>query len=611
VPIRDSLLRMASAGFGIVSKALEGAAGGPEDDDEEDGESSDATDASSDEGDTVSGKNPKQGLPVSPLIPTEVQDKHEQRVPQTPEELQLASMKPASEEPMSLFWDPYAVIDALGYKDKPTPITYATLTAMKWRMPIIQAIHRTRINQVLMFSRPQADKYLPGYRVVPRNRKTKPTPAMEARSQQIEQWLLTTGTTEDGRGRDDFASFLTKIVSDSLTYDQMTFEVCPAADGTPATFYATDASTFRLADSTKLFVDPEDQELARYVQIYDGSVVSQFSNRRLCFGVRNPSTDIRLQGYGQSELEMLVTTVTALLWAWDYNQKFFSQGAGVKGILNFKGKIPDKHLRAFRRHWYSMVAGVENSFRTPIMNAEDMQWVSLQANNRDMEFNAWFDFLIKVACSIYCIDPMEINFKYGNSGAGGGKEMFESGNQGKLTASKDKGLKPLLRFLEGKLSTYLVSAIDPDFELEFVGLESDTPKEQAELMKLLVTTTHTVDEVRSQFLDMPPLPNGQGATLLDPVFAQHQQAAAQALHQQVNPQEGADGLGNPAPAPPMDPNEDPDFAGLDGEDSGKGDSEAEKSLGRYLSADLDALEVPAKRVQKSQKKTKILTTVDF
>lgn len=483
----------------------------------DDGSDDGADPLSDDTGDAPDTDDEK--MPQSPL--SLVHGEAETPQKQVPDK--LAEIEEARTKPQSLFWDPYAVIDALGYKDRPSPMTFRTLETIVWRAPIIQAIHRTRIAQVSAFAAPQVDRYQTGYRVVLRDKKAKPTPASEARSQQIERWLQTTGTTEHPESRDDFETFLSKIVSDSLTYDQMTFEVVPSRKGDPAEFYAVDAATIRIADTTKLFIDPEDEEAIRYVQVYDSLPVAEYTAKQLCFGVRNPSPNIRLQGYGQSELEMLVQTITSLLWAWDYNQKFFSQGANAKGILNFQGVIPEKQMRAFRRHWYSMVAGVENAFRTPIMNSEGLQWVDIAKSNRDMEFSAWMDFLIKVASAVYLIDPMEVNFKYGDTGA---KPMFESANQSKLTASKDKGLKPLLRFISRRISTHLVTALDPDFEFEFVGLDGMTPGEQADLNQKLVKSTRTIDELRA-LEDLPPLPNGMGDIILDPVFMQHMTTSAQ------------------------------------------------------------------------------------
>jgi HK97 family phage portal protein len=489
------------------------------------------------------------------------------RVPRT-----LPELEEALSDPKSLFWDPFAVIDALGYKDKPTSITYATLNQMVWRMPIIQAIIKTRCTQVSNFAQPQVDRFSTGYRITLRDKKQKPSPASEQKSQQLERFIRTTGVTETPQGRDSFEQFLQKYVRDSLTYDQACFEIVPARSGKPAAFYAVDASTIRIADTTRLFVSPEDHDVARYVQIYDGLVVAEYTVDELSFGVRNPTSNIRLQQYGQSELEMLVQTVTALLWAWDYNQKFFSQGANVKGIINFKGAVPEKQLRAFRRHWYGMTAGVENAFKTPIVNSDDMQWVNMQATNRDMEFSAWFDFLIKIAASIFEMDPLEVNFKYGDSG--GAKSMFESANESKLTASKDRGLKPLLRFISDKVDQSIIQPLDEDFMFEFVGLEASSPSEQADLVTKQVKSVKTVNEARAEE-DMPPLKDGD--LILDPVYMQAM--SARTAQEQQAQQGGPPGMGGPPGAggpPGQDQGDDqgdagPPGAGDDGPDVGADD----------------------------------------
>ena len=426
-------------------------------------------------------------------------------------------------DPKALFWDPFAVIDALGYKDKPTSVSYATLQAMVWRMPILQTIIQTRLNQLSNFSEPQQDKFQTGYRIQLRDKKATPTKASEKRSQEMENWLRTTGKTENPRARDDFETFLRKVGRDALTYDQMCFEVREDKRGTPFDFYAVDGATIRIADTTKLQYTGAVDEV-RYVQIYDGLVVAEYTADELCFGVRNATTDIRNQQYGRSEIEMLISTVTSLLWAWDYNQKFFSQGTSTKGIINFKGAVPERQLRSFRRHWYSMVAGVENAFKTPITNAEDLQYINLQQSNRDMEFSAWFDFLIKVASGMFGMDPMEINFKYGDSG--GAKSMFESGNKQKLAQSKDKGLKPYLRFIANRINSYLIRPMDEDFEFAFVGLDAQSPQELADLNNKMVTTYKTVDEVRAEE-DLPPLADGAGDVILNPVWMQNKTMAAQ------------------------------------------------------------------------------------
>jgi intein/homing endonuclease len=266
----------------------------------------------------------------------------------------------AAIDPKTLFWDPFAIIEQLGYKERPTAISYGTLKSMVYKTPIVHAIIQTRIQQMASFCQPSRDRYEMGFRVKVRDSHKEPTPAERKWIQQAETLVLRTGVTDNPRGRDTFEKFVRKVMWDSMVYDQMAFEIVPNMRGEPAEWYAVDASTIRLADTASTYLNEDNPQAVRYVQIYDGMIISEYSQEELAFGVRNPRTDIRLFGYGVAELEMLMNVITALLFAWEYNQKNFSQGSSQKGILNFKGAIPERQLKAFRRHWYQMISGVEN-----------------------------------------------------------------------------------------------------------------------------------------------------------------------------------------------------------------------------------------------------------
>lgn len=438
--------------------------------------------------------------------------------------------EPSGSEPKSVFWDPYAVIQQLGFKEKFSQISYGTLRAALYRMPVFRVIIKTRQDQVAAFARPQVDRYQIGFRVRIREKKRSPTKAEQEWCQQAESMLLRTGITENPRGRDDFGVFLKKLTFDALTYDQMAFEVVPNRLGQPCEWYHVDGTTIRLADSSKLTIHTENPDEVNYVQVYDGQVINEYNAQELCFGVRNPRTDLRGAGYGESELEMVLRVVTALIYGWDYNQNAFSQGSIQKGLLNFKGAIPAKQMQNLRRHWYMMLSGVQNAWKTPIVNADEVQWVNMMNTNRDMEYNAWIDFLIKIGCAIYSTDPSEINFQYGNTGQtstiGG-----ESSNREKIVESKERGLRPLLTFMAGKINRHIIWPLNEDFELEFVGLDAATRDNVAELNQKRVKTTHTVNELRAEE-DLPPLEHGD--VILDPTYVQH-------VTQQTQPALGPDG----------------------------------------------------------------------
>jgi hypothetical protein len=136
-------------------------------------------------------------------------------------------------------------------------------------------------------------------------------------------------------------------------------------------------------------------------------------------------------------------------------------------------------LAEFRQQWISMVAGVQNAWKMPIIEAEKMDYIDLQKSNTDMQFAQWQEYLIKIACAIFKIAPEEVGFNLGN--ASGGGAMFEGNGEAKIKYSRDKGLKPLLKSIEFWINKWIVNAIDEDFEFKFVGLEVDTEEAEVEL----------------------------------------------------------------------------------------------------------------------------------
>ena len=427
----------------------------------------------------------------------------------------------ATQDPKSLLWDPYAIVEQLGYKDRYSPLTYGTLKQMAYRMPVATAIIQTRIHQVASFCRPQRDRYGIGFKIQLRDSSKSPSKEDLKWVRQMTALIQRTGVTDNPRGRDNFETFCKKLVWDSYVYDQVGVEVVPDREGKPAEWLAVDGATLRIADSASTGIDEDDEEAIRHVQVYDGMVISEYNQAELALGVRNPRTDIRLFGYGISELEMGITTITALLFGFQYNQKQFTQGSIPKGLLNLKGTIQTKQLQAFRRYWAMMTSGIKNAGRMPVLNAEEVQWHPMVASNRDMEYNAWIDFQIKVLCGLFLMDPSEINFKYGNTGQS--SAMGEANNKEKIIESKERGLRPMLRFLADIINRFIIWPINESFEFEFVGLDARTHEQIADLNTKQVKSIRTIDELRAED-DLPPLKDGKGDVILDTVYLQNAQA---------------------------------------------------------------------------------------
>lgn len=460
------------------------------------------------------------------------------------------------EKPRALFHDPYSVIDWGGWRERPSSLTYETLRQMTTRNTVIAALITLRCNQVAQFSRPQQGKYDRGYRIIKRDRRDRwksMTPAEQKRANEIERLIETTGVLlpdEKPSDRDSFTLFVKKAVRDILTYDQWCWEKVRDRRGMVSRFIALPSETIRPAVSDSEHLDPEQlHSRVAYVQVYEDSVIAEFSPEDLAWCVMNPRSDLRVNGFGYSPVEQLMHLVTAWLFGFEYNQRFFSQGSAIKGILNIKGAIPDRQLRAFRRMWYSQVTGVTNAWRTPILNSEDIQWQSLHSTNREMEFSAWMDWLTKLTCAIYGADPVEINFQFGNTGQS--STLNEGKQEAKLSESKDKGLRPLMDHIADNLNRHLVWDIEPEFEFSFVGLDAEDEEKEREARIKEVGAYRMVDEVRADD-DLPPLPDGLGQCINNATWLQFAQAKQQEKQMQEQQAAAAAAGGDPN-APPDAP----------------------------------------------------------
>lgn len=489
-------------------------------------------------------------------------------------EEKLAKATPSGDnQPKSWFADPFALLDSvgMGYRNAPTYLTYDTLRQVGERDTYVAPIILTRIDQVAAFARPQPNKYSVGFKIQPRygDKKRELTQSERERCEEIQMVLLNTGR-EYNLGRDGFRQFLAKFVRDSLTYDQACFETVRTRAGGVFSFNAVPSDTIRTATPKQLRgTPPKVNELRkdiRYVQVINASITAEFTIDEMAFAVRNPRTHVKTYGYGLPEIETLMTTITSHLWAEEWNRRMFSQGSTVKGVLNVKGNIPPVQFEAFKRMWHSQVAGVQNAWKTPMLNSEEIQWLPLQLSNTEMGYQMWMEYLCKITCALFRIDPAEINFDL--RGGVGQQPVFMSTNEAQQKASKDRGLQPLMHFVEDTLNRHVVWKIDPKFELVFAGLDAKTEEQAQQLRMQQVQNTHTLNEVRAMD-DLPPVQYGDNVMNATYIGYKMQKEQAEMMAQQA--QQAAPGPGGQPGQPGQDQQQPPPrFAQAPGDEEQQG-----------------------------------------
>ncbi len=434
----------------------------------------------------------------------------------------------------SLIFDPFETNTSQGFFRKNAQISFELLRQMG-RSPLVNAVITTRKDQVLAFCEPQKDKYSKGYIIRKKgsNPKDEATDRDKREIDRLTKFLTDCADDEDVFDLDDFDSFVKKLIDDSLTLDQACFEVVRNRAKEPVQFLAVDGATIRLADSYDNVNNIEANEkkidgyYPSYVQIYQNRIWQEYYPWEMCVGIRNPQTALNSNGYGRSELEILMATVTAMLNADSYNSKFFQNGTAPKGALLVKssGGVNKDKLAELRRDWNATMVGSNNFHKTPVLDAEKIEWLDLQKSNRDMEFSAYQEYLIKLLCAVYKISPEEIGFPLQGSKSGG-LGSKEGGAQEK-EYSQDKGLKPLLKNLQVWINKFIIGPKSNNlYEFVFAGLDTEDSKEEEERLQKAVTLYMTIDEARA-VRDLEPLPGGKGKIILNPAFLQQAQLEMQ------------------------------------------------------------------------------------
>ncbi len=104
----------------------------------------------------------------------------------------------------------------------------------------------------------------------------------------------------------------------------------------------------------------------------------------------------------------------------------------------------------------------------------------------------------------------------------------------------DKGLKPLLTFIQAMINKFIIGPkTNKQFEFVFVGLEAESAKDEEERLIKAAAVYMTPDEIRKG-KKMKPLPNGWGKMPLNPIISQQNMMSQQADQEQAQQQQEQD-----------------------------------------------------------------------
>jgi len=364
---------------------------------------------------------------------------------------------------------------------------------------IVQAIIRTRTNQVLTYSNPSRyNRNGVGFKVELKDATKVMSKAQIKRAHEIEDFIYNTGS-EYYEWRDTFPRLLTKIINDMYVQDQINIERIFKNDSNELDhFNAVDASKVVISYSPRSKDQPR-----KFEQFVSETKSVKFSERNLTFINYWNLSDTDRRGYGYSPVEASIPLIKAIYDTEQFNARFFSQGGTTRGILvidqDGDAQANQMMLAGIRRQWTSQGSGLGGAWKIPILAAKDAKFVNMTQNSRDMEFDKFLNFMIYDTAAIFQMQPEEINFP--NNGGSTGKSGTKSVNEGstakaKLESSKDKGLTPLLSFIEQVINDKIMRYVDTDYRFGFTLGDAQDKLQEEQVWKLKLANGYFINEYR-------------------------------------------------------------------------------------------------------------------
>lgn len=391
------------------------------------------------------------------------------------------------------------------YGQEPTGLTSEEARTIA-RMSLIAGLINTRVRKWKACGHRQQGRGMVGYVVGTRDPRARNTKATQRKIEEIIN-VLERGTP--------FAIKMEKWSRDSHEIDRAIGQVLFNDDGIPEAITTEDGARFRWAIPTQADFNRGrvTADTRPVVQWVNGRPVEAFARQQIVWIQRNNRTDIDIQGYGYSEMEMASSVIDSLWKADSFNTRFFENGVHAPFILKFKAQMSPETWESLQRQITDRLKGVRNAHKfaaillrngqAGITQPEDVDVVNLGATSpKDMEFRWAYSFYYRVLAAIMGIDLEEAGLS--DPADTGRSTLQEANTEWKLLQSHASGLMPGLQAVQMELNTRVVWPIDPDFSLRFEGLSSMSPREQADYDEQRGRFLSPYNEVRVS-MDMEPI----------------------------------------------------------------------------------------------------------
>lgn len=382
---------------------------------------------------------------------------------------------------------------AAGVRQRLLQINFKALRKLSERLPLVNGIINTRVDQMLPFCRFASEKGSKGFQFEIENR------TQDYRGAQIDEkeimdlttFIEQTGFTFDELREDDFADYVEMIVRDVYEIDQIATEVQRNRLGEAIAFVALDGATvFRVGDEARF------AKGVRFVQMIEDQIYAEYGTEDLIFDYRYKRSDINHRGYGYSPLEQAIDVVTTLLFGYNYIRDQLMRDKVPKGFISVMGDVSKPQLDSIRSYWYATMAGAGGQWAIPILpsgkDGVGVEFKTLSQNNKDMEYHKTMMFVSAIIAAVFSIDLAEMGIKTDDT-----TSLIGENTQPRIQHSKDRGLASMLSFVEQHVNKVL-RKVTQKYRFKFVGLEREDEQKKAEIRSKELSTHRTIDELREE-----------------------------------------------------------------------------------------------------------------
>ena len=439
------------------------------------------------------------------------------------------------------------------------------LRLIELKNPIVGAIITLRIQQSIEFSQISHDKDIPGWEFVLTDRKRKLTPELEKQKSFLEDFIFNMNREDydnPEQRSNDFRSMITKYIRDRYLIDKVVWEIERDKKGQAIALWSLDGATIfpvlpggfygstsqigvginsgfnRLSEEikkAKLESVPDLDKIA-YIQelIYGmsgGGIVAAFEMKDLIYDLGDELTDIRFFKQGLSKTEKANMAIVAFINSLTYNSNGLSRGA-IPKIAIAMGKDSNytvEQLEDAQDEWAANFMAMDGQWNIPLLNS-DAKVLNLNNSNRDMEYHQFLEFTGALTCAVYGVDSAELGLRLNQA-----QNVLSENQDAKQQFSKNRGLRNDLNgfaYIVNKFMRISGFQFAKNWKFVFNGLSTEDKGFEAELRTKNVKSIMMIDEVR-ETVDLPPLPDGMGQIILDPVYMQNKHAAEQAAQQEA------------------------------------------------------------------------------